>query len=169
MKNVLILALAILLLIGSGIPAGSSPFSFLNRETMKSFLLTESPETQTPAPTQTPADRKPKQTEKPQKTPTPKPTETPEETEAPAEATYTIKVVDQNGDPVANAAVSICTDTACEIKKTNKKGQVVYHGIPYAYHIQLLKLPKGYSAGGKTEIVTPEKSSTVTFKVKRDS
>ncbi len=169
MKSILILALALLILLSSGNQINSSVLSFLDREFEETARLAETPEAQTPVPTQTPTPRKPKKTEAPKKTAPPKPTETPEETEAPSEATYTIKVVDQNGDPVPNASISICTDTACEIRKTNKRGQVVYQGAPYAYHILLLKLPKGYSFGGKTDAYTSEKSSTVTFKVKRNS
>jgi hypothetical protein len=58
---------------------------------------------------------------------------------------YVLHVVDQNGDPVPGAYVNFCTDTACSMTQSDESGTIVFDGAPDVYHLQLLKVPEGYS------------------------
>ena len=84
------------------------------------------------------------------------------------EAVYTIYVVDQNGDPVAGAAVNICTDETCAPMKTDEEGMIVYTGEPYAYHLQVLKVPEGYSFDKEMEIYTEAETSEITIEIVKE-
>ena len=61
------------------------------------------------------------------------------------EAGYTVRVIDQNGDPVPGATVNVCSDTFCDPRLTDEEGCFFYESEPFSYHLQLLKAPEGYS------------------------
>lgn len=63
----------------------------------------------------------------------------------PAEAVYTVRVVDQNGDPVPGCIVNFCSDTACMPVMTGDDGAASFAGAPYAYHLQVIRVPAGYA------------------------
>ena len=53
--------------------------------------------------------------------------ESSEEEEAPAMVDYTVKVVDADGNPVADASVQLCSESACFLpSKTDAEGVVVF-------------------------------------------
>ncbi|MBR3098286.1 MAG: hypothetical protein IKH18_01770 [Clostridia bacterium] len=60
-------------------------------------------------------------------------------------AGYTVRVIDQNGDPVPGAMVNVCSDTVCDPRMTDEEGCLFYESEPFNYHLQLLKAPEGYS------------------------
>jgi len=80
------------------------------------------------------------------------------ETDADAESSadaYIIHVLDQNGDPVPEVVVNFCTDTACTPCESDESGTIVYNGTPYAYHVQVIDYPEGYSCDESFEMYTP--------------
>lgn len=85
-----------------------------------------------------------------------------------AEATYTVAVVDQDGAPVPDAYVSFCTDETCQTAQSGEDGVITFVGAPQAYHLQILKLPEGYSFDAQEEIWTEAGSCALTIRVNRD-
>ncbi len=87
-----------------------------------------------------------------------------EPTEAPTQAakvTYTVKVVDQDGTPVAGVRVQMCKDELCMLpKSTDESGVATFAEDEATYRAKLASLPEGYTADmdtyhpfdGKTEL-----------------
>lgn len=76
-------------------------------------------------------------------------TETTAEAETEAEVpegmvVYTVKVVDENGDPVVGAMVQICQDT-CYPGVTNEEGVAQYTVAEADYKVSFLSMPEGYT------------------------
>ena len=65
--------------------------------------------------------------------------------EAGAPRAYILHVNDQNGEPVPGVVVNFCTDIACSMARSDESGIIRFDGKPDTYHIQLLKVPEGYS------------------------
>ena len=57
---------------------------------------------------------------------------------------YRLHVRDQHGGPVANAAVTFCTDSACVMAMSDEAGLITFDGPPDDYHVQLIRVPAGY-------------------------
>ena len=91
-----------------------------------------------------------------------------QETEEETEATYTVYVVDQNGSPVPGAMINFCTDESCQFFQSDDSGVITFTGAPYAYHLQILKLPEGYSFDPDFEAYTEPHTSELTVTVKKD-
>ena len=93
----------------------------------------------------------------------------PEETaEAEKEAIYTVYVVDQNGDPVPGAYLNFCTDDSCKLTQADENGVITFIGAPAAYHLQILKVPEGYSFDPAFEAYTELHTSEMTVTVNKD-
>ena len=76
------------------------------------------------------------------------------------EVTYTVYVVDQNGDPVPEPAVGFCIDTACRPVEGDEEGVVVLTSSPQKYHIKVIDAPDGYDFPDDTDIeIGPEEGS----------
>lgn len=79
--------------------------------------------------------------------------ETAEETAAPdAPQAYVLRVLDQSGAPVPGTAVNFCTDLACIMRRADENGVITFDGEPDKYHVQLLKVPDGYSFDKEFEL-----------------
>ncbi|MBQ7487915.1 MAG: redoxin family protein, partial [Clostridia bacterium] len=83
-------------------------------------------------------------------------------------ATYTVTVLDQNGDPVPKVAVGFCTATECNFLKSDKNGVIVFEGQPYAYHVDIIKVPSGYSFTELDDIYTEANSMSMTLTITKD-
>ena len=83
-------------------------------------------------------------------------------------ATYVINVVDQNGDPVPKVAVGFCTESTCNFVKSDANGIITYEGAPYAYHVDIIKVPSGYSFNHLDEIYTDPRSMSMTLTITKD-
>lgn len=59
-------------------------------------------------------------------------------------ATYTVKVVDENGTPISGALVQLCLD-ACIPSATNADGVATYTLEEADYKVSFMKLPDGYT------------------------
>ena len=81
---------------------------------------------------------------------------------------YVLHVVDQFGAPVPDVYVNFCTDAACTLAQADAAGIIAFDGAPDTYHIQLLKLPDGYSADPGFELYTKPEYSEWALRVKKD-
>lgn len=59
--------------------------------------------------------------------------------------TYTVTVVDENGEPVANAAVQICKDS-CLPGMTNEEGVAKFNVVEDDYKVSFMTMPEGFEA-----------------------
>lgn len=58
---------------------------------------------------------------------------------------FNVYVCDQYKRSVPEAYVNFCTDTTCETKVSDENGFICFAGKPQNYHLQILKVPEGYS------------------------
>ena len=79
------------------------------------------------------------------------PTEPQTPTNAPTQpdgkVTYTVTVLDQNGNPVAGVKLQFCDDESCRLPVTTKEdGKTSQRYNEGNYHITLTAIPDGYTA-----------------------
>ena len=67
---------------------------------------------------------------------------------------YLLYVFDQNDMPVSGVMVAFCTDTSCILQQSDDNGTISFNGTPDIYHLQLLKVPEGYSFDSDFEVYT---------------
>ena len=81
---------------------------------------------------------------------------------AASNAVYTVKVVDQNGDPVKGATVAFCTDAVCRNSSRTDSGGVTSMALePGKYHINVIDAPDGYACPDEAGIyIGPEAGET---------
>lgn len=81
---------------------------------------------------------------------------------------YTVRFVDQNGDPVPGCVASFCSDAVCVPVTADENGEARFDGAPYAYHVQVLRAPEGYSFDPAQELVFPENGGEITLALVRE-
>ena len=70
----------------------------------------------------------------------------PETTEPAATGTtYTVKVVDEGGNPIASAAVQLCKES-CLPGMTNAEGVAAFRTVEDDYKVSFMTMPAGYEA-----------------------
>ncbi len=74
--------------------------------------------------------------------------------EAAAPEAYILYITDQDGAPVPGVTVKFCTDTNCTLVQADGNGIVTFAGAPEDYHMQVLKVPAGYSFDADYELST---------------
>ena len=78
------------------------------------------------------------------------------------ENTYTVRVVDQTGEPVPGATVAFCTDVACRnSKETDDEGVTTMTISPAEYHINVIFGPDGYDFSGAEAYIGPDSGEAV--------
>ena len=77
--------------------------------------------------------------------------------------TYTVTVVDQNGEPVPEAAVGFCLDTGCIPVETDENGAAVYSGTSARYHIKVVDAPDEYDYPDDTDCYIGPESVEMTL------
>ena len=82
-----------------------------------------------------------------------------------AEPVWTVVFADQNGDPVPGCVALFCTDVNCTTVVADDNGRAEFHGEPFAYHVQVLTVPDGYSVAPGAEFTMEENGGTVTVDV----
>ena len=92
--------------------------------------------------------------------------ETPQETDE--EQTYTVRVVDQNGDPVPEVAIAFCSATGCSNFYTDEEGKCVFKGPAYKYHVTVIEAPDGYSEDFNDDVYTEKYSCTITIEIDKE-
>ena len=93
------------------------------------------------------------------------------ETEQPAKnkrMAYTVHVVDQEGQPVEEAAVNFCTDASCVPRESDQNGLITFNGMPAVYHIQLVDVPEGYSYDEDFEFYTDSVYGEWVLRIRKD-
>lgn len=72
------------------------------------------------------------------------------ESEDDSKVSYTVKVVDESGNPIADALVQMCSDT-CFPSKTDANGVATFNLDKAEYKVSFLTLPAGYTHAGTEE------------------
>ena len=85
-----------------------------------------------------------------------------------ATAAYVVTVVDQNGDPVPGVYVNFCTSTTCNMATSDENGVINFEGPALAYHVDVLKMPEGYSFDKSSDIFTENESCSLTLTLTRN-
>lgn len=76
------------------------------------------------------------------------------EPETAEKGSYTLHVIDQNGEPVPGVMVNFCTEQNCTMAAGDENGVVTFDGEKADYHVQVLKVPEGYSIDPEFEMQT---------------
>ncbi len=79
-------------------------------------------------------------------------------------AQYTVYLIDQNSEPVANAMVQVCDADTCQVIPTDEYGMVTFMGAPYAYEIHVLQSPDGYTFDTEAVYTMPEAGGELEIK-----
>lgn len=72
-------------------------------------------------------------------------TETTEATVDDGKVTYTVKVVDEGGNPIKDAMVQLCLET-CLPGVTDTQGVATYKVVEADYKVSFVSMPAGYTA-----------------------
>lgn len=72
-------------------------------------------------------------------------TDAQEENKDESQKTYTVTIKDQDGNGISGCMVNFCSESACNQVTSDADGVYSYSGEAYDYHIQLLKVPEGYT------------------------
>ena len=81
---------------------------------------------------------------------------------------YGLHVADQDGAPVPGVYVNFCTDTACVMCFSDEDGLISFDGAPDRYHVQVLKVPEGYSLDEESELYTDPAYGEWTLRLRKD-
>ena len=82
--------------------------------------------------------------------------------------TYTVRLVDQNGDPVPEAAVAFCLDTGCVPVETDENGVAVYSGASGRYHVRVVDAPDEYDYPDDTDTYLGPESGEITLVITKE-
>ena len=92
------------------------------------------------------------------------------------QAEYTVLVIDQNGAPVSDVGVQLCSDAGCQMPDaTNASGKVTFTTAEDEYKAQIANVPTGYIAPpsdrkfpllNNCAIITVEKAASYVVTVK---
>lgn len=83
------------------------------------------------------------------------------------QSVYTVRFVDQDGAPVPGCIINFCTDTSCVPVVADENGVAVFAGEPFAYHLQVIRVPEGYGFDTQQEFYAEEEGGEMTFEVER--
>lgn len=78
-------------------------------------------------------------------------------------ASYTIKCVDQDGNPVAGTMINVCTDETCTPMPVDENGVLEFTLPAYPYVLHVLIVPEGYEFDTTVEEIAPEEGGEVVF------
>lgn len=79
------------------------------------------------------------------------------------EATYTVKYVDQDGNPVAGVMCQVCDEETCQVYTSDENGVCEFTLAPYAWEIHTLKVPEGYEGDTETITLAPVEGGELVF------
>lgn len=78
-------------------------------------------------------------------------------------ASYTIKCVDQDGNPVTGTMINVCTDETCTPMPVDENGVLEFTLPAYPYVLHVLIVPEGYEFDKTVEEIAPEAGGEVVF------
>ena len=81
---------------------------------------------------------------------------------------WTVFFTDQDGNPVPGCIVNFCTDQACTPVVADEDGVAVFEGEPYAYHLQVIRVPNGYKFDTAQEFYAEENGGEMIFTVTKE-
>ena len=85
-----------------------------------------------------------------------------------SEVTYTVKYVDQNGQPVAGVTCQVCDDTTCATYQSDENGVCEFTPAPLTpTRSTPLKLPEGYEGDTTTITTAPAEGGEMTIELKK--
>jgi len=84
------------------------------------------------------------------------------------EKAYILRVIDQDGNPVPEVTVSFCTDEACVPCESDESGIITFTGKPFAYHVQVVDVPEGYSTDDGFEMTTTEEYGEWLLRIRKN-
>ena len=84
-----------------------------------------------------------------------------------SEVTYTVKYVDQNGQPVAGVTCQVCDDTTCATYQSDENGVCEFTLPPSASESHTLKRPEGYEGDTTTITTAPAEGGEMTIELKK--
>ncbi|MDE7260509.1 MAG: hypothetical protein K2N78_00360 [Oscillospiraceae bacterium] len=80
-------------------------------------------------------------------------------------ALYYLVFADQNGDPVEGVTANVCDDSSCTPMQSDANGVVAFAYPSFAYHIQVIKIPDGYTYDLSTETYIDAEGGVTAFVV----
>lgn len=84
-------------------------------------------------------------------------------------ASYTLYFVDEDGNPVEGVIANICDDTSCQPMTSDENGVVEFVNVPFTYHIQVIKIPSGYTFDTSAEYYTDAAGGEMTFTLTKEA
>jgi len=91
------------------------------------------------------------------------PASTDQGTAADAESKYELTFVDQDGKPVENVVVSVCSDSYCRMMQSDAEGRIVIENAEGAYDVHILVVPDGYEISGDGAITLDKDTRAYSF------
>ena len=89
--------------------------------------------------------------------------------ETPETLTWTAVFVDQDGAPVPGCVINFCDDESCTPVFSGEDGVAVFTSeTAQAWHLQVIKVPDGYSFDTAQEFLAEENGGEMTFTVNKD-
>lgn len=85
-----------------------------------------------------------------------------------ADAIYKVTITDQNKEAVQGCVVNFCDDSSCATIVSDENGIARHSGVVYPYHIQVVKVPDGYSYDTSQEYVAKEDGDEISVTVTKD-
>ena len=81
----------------------------------------------------------------------------------PSMATYTIRCIDQYGQPVPGAMLQVCDEETCQVFFSDDNGLCEFTAAAYAWEIHVLKAPTGYQANTSNAVHAPIEGGEIVF------
>lgn len=95
-------------------------------------------------------------------------TATDTQTDSTENTVYTVVITDQDKEAVQGCIVNFCDDSSCMAVVSDKHGTAQYSGAAYPYHIQVVKVPDGYSYDTSKEYIAEENGCKLDVTVVKD-
>ena len=71
--------------------------------------------------------------------------------------------MDQDGKPVENVVVSVCSDSYCRMMQSDAEGRIVIENAEGAYDVHILVVPDGYEISGDGAITLDKDTRAYSF------
>ncbi len=76
---------------------------------------------------------------------------------------YTLKCIDQDGNPVSGVMLQVCDDSTCQVFVSDDNGLYAFTAVPYAWEVHILKAPEGYTADTVEVMLAPVDGGEMIF------
>lgn len=85
----------------------------------------------------------------------------------PAASSYTVKYIDQDGNPVSGVMLQVCDESTCLVFVSDENGLCQFSLAPYAWELHTLKLPEGCQGDTETVTLAPAEGGELVFTLTR--